>query len=192
MRNLSRVGEGDATPRSQAPIALSAACIGWARSAHYITEPADDGGVQMRSEAGAPSRYFIRRRGTDRLVLTEAEDDGDEHPVLFVADIDVMEKHLIALFADDIRDDLDLPFLEMEWSIEAVAAGYQVSEIERGYRTLTRRGDEPIAAAPDPIVSLLTLVPLSHYLQWPIADLKRSFLNPAGVPLLRGGRYARR
>lgn len=192
MRNLSRVGEGDAAPRSQAPIALSAACIGWARSAHYITEPADDGSVQLRSEAGAPSRYFIRRRGTDRLVLTEAVDDADEHPLMFVADIDVLEKHMIALFADDIRDDLDLPFLEMEWSIDAVAAGYQVSEIERGYRTLTRRSGEPVAAAPDPILSLLTLVPLSHYIQWSIADLKRSFLNPSGAPLLHRGRYAAR
>jgi hypothetical protein len=188
------VGEGDAAPRSPAPIALSAACIGWARSAHYITEPADDGGVQLRSEAGAPSRYFVRRRGTDRMVLNEAEDDGDgdEHPRLFVAEIGVLERYLVALFADDIRDDLDLPFLEMDWSIDAVAAGYHVSGIERGYRTLTRRGGEPVAAAPDPTLSLLTLVPLSHCLQWSIADLKRSFLNPAGVPLLRGGRYADR
>jgi hypothetical protein len=36
------------------------------------------------------------------------------------------------------------------------------------------------------------LVPLSHYLQWSISDLKRSFLNPAGLPLLRHGRYASR
>lgn len=192
MRNLSRVGEGDAAPGSPAPIALSAACIGWVRSAHYIAEPADDGGVQLRSEAGAPSQYFVRRRGTDRLVLTEAEDDGDEHPRLFVAETGVLERYLVALFADDIRDDLDLPFLEMDWSIDAVAAGYHVSDIERGYRTLTRRGGEPVAAAPDPTLSLLTLVPLSHCLQWSIVDLKRSFLNPAGVPLLRGGRYADR
>lgn len=192
MRNLRRVGEGDAASRSLAPIALSAACIGWAASAHYITEPADDGGVQLRSQAGAPSRYFVRRRGTDRLVLTEAEDDAEEQPLLFVAEISVLEKHLIALFADDIRDDLGLPFLEMDWSIDAVAAGYQISPIARGYRTLTRGGGEPVAAAPDPTLSLLTLVPLSHYVQWSIADLRRSFLNPAGIPLLRGGRYARR
>ena len=188
MRNLSRVGEAGAAPRP--PIALSAACIGWARSAHYITEPVDDGDVQLRSEAGAPSRYFIRRRGTDRLVLTEVEDDGEEHPRLFVADIGVLEKHLVALFADDIRDDLELPFLEMAWSIDAVAVGYQLSDVERGYRALTRIGGEPVAAAPDPTLSLLTLVPLSHYIQWSIADLKRSFLNPAGAPLLHRGRYA--
>lgn len=190
MRNLSRVGEADEAARPQAPITLSAACIGWARSAHYITEPVDDGDVQLRSEAGTPSRYFIRRRGTDRLALTESEDDAEEHPRLFVAEIAVLEKHLVALFADDIRDDLDLPFLEMDWSIDAVAGGYRVSDIERGYRTLMRTGGEPVAAAPDPTLSLLTLVPLSHFIQWSIADLKRSFLNPAGVPLLHRGRYA--
>ncbi len=192
MRNLIRVGESDEAARPQAPIALSAACIGWARSAHYITEPVDGGDVQLRSEAGAPSRYFIRRRGTDRLALTESGDDAEEHPRLFVAEIAVLEKHLFALFADDIRDDLDLPFLEMDRSIDAIAAGYQVSDIERGYRTLTRRGGAPVAAAPDPTLSLLTLVPLSHYIQWSIADLKRSFLNPAGTPLFHRGRYAAR
>lgn len=190
MRNLGRVGEADAAPRP--PIALSASCIGWARLAHFATEPMDDGDVHLRSEAGAPSRYFVRRRGADRLVLTEAEDDGDEHPRLFVADMGVLEKHLVALFADDVREDLDLPFLELGWSIDAVAAGYQVSEIERGYRTLVRGGGEPVAAAPDPILSLLTLVPLSHYLQWSIADLRRSFLDPAGAPLLHRGRYSAR
>jgi len=41
-------------------------------------------------------------------------------------------------------------------------------------------------------LSLLALEPLSHYLQWSISDLKRSFLNPAGLPLLRHGRYASR
>ena len=58
---------------------------------------ADDGDMQLRSEAGAPTRYFIRRRGNDRLELTQADDDA-EHPLLFVADIDVLEKHLIGTF----------------------------------------------------------------------------------------------
>lgn len=63
----------------------------------------------------------------------------------------------------------------------------------RGYRTLKRAtGGSPVAAAPDPTLSLLRLVPLSHYLQWSISDLKRSFFNPAGVPLMHDGRYTRR
>ncbi|WP_081289004.1 MULTISPECIES: hypothetical protein [Mycolicibacterium] len=41
-------------------------------------------------------------------------------------------------------------------------------------------------------MSLLTLVPLSHYLQWSIADLKSSFLSSAGTPLLRPGGYTPR
>ena len=59
----------------------------------------------------------------------------------------------------------------------------------RGYRTLTRTGRGPVAAAPDPTLSLLALVPLSHFLGWTIPDLKRSFLSAAGAPLLRQGRY---
>ena len=44
--------------------------------------------------------------------------------------------------------------------------------------------------APDGTLSLLALVPLSHFLRWSLADLKRSFLSPEGKPLLRDGRYA--
>lgn len=176
------------------PLALSADCLGWARTAHYLASVVDDDGdVELRSEAGAPTRYSVRRRGADRLELTEAVDADAERPVLFVAEVDVLERYLVGLFADDIREDLDLPQLELNWRAEDLADGYELSEMVRGYRTLKRAaGGRPVAAAPDPTLSLLALVPLSHYLQWPISDLKRSFLNPAGKPLLRAGRYARR
>ncbi|WP_241479926.1 Imm61 family immunity protein [Mycolicibacterium neoaurum] len=179
----------EATPHPRVPVALTAECVGWARTAHYVTTVAEDGDVQLRSEAGAPTRYFIRRRGADRLELTQLDDDA-EHPLLFVADTEVLERHLIGLFADDIREDLDLPLLEMGWAVHDLARGYEVSEMERGYRTLKRVGGAPVAAAPDPTLSLLALVPLSHYLQWSLADLKRSFLSPTGSPLLLRGGYA--
>ncbi|KUH91776.1 Imm61 family immunity protein [Mycobacterium sp. IS-1556] len=183
--------EGVAAAHGHAPIALSDDCVGWARTAHYLTAVADDGDVQLRSEAGAPGRYFVRRRGANRLELTQADDDA-EHPLLFVAQVDVLERYLVGLFADDIREDLDLPPLELGWRREDLADGYELSDMVRGYRTLKRTTGGPVAAAPDPTLSLLALVPLSHYLQWPIPDLKRSFLSPAGIPLMRNGRYTPR
>jgi hypothetical protein len=184
--------DGDAAAHGHAPIGLTADCVGWARTAHYLTTVADDGDVQLRSEAGAPTRYFIRRRGADRLELTQAIDGDAEDPLLFVADVDVLERYLVGLFADDIREDLGLPLLEQGWSSDNLAQGYELSDMVRGYRTLSRTSGGPVAAAPDPTLSLLALVPLSHYLQWSIHDLKRSFLNSAGEPLLRRGRYAPR
>lgn len=181
--------DGDSAARG--PVGLSADCLGWARTAHYLPAVADDGDLQLRSEAGAPTRYFVRRRGPDRFELTEAVDHDAEHPVLFVAEVDVLERYLVGLFADDIREDLELPQLELSWSEADLADGYELSDMVRGYRMLKRTAGGPIAAAPDPTLSLLALVPLSHYLQWPIPDLKRSFLNPAGKPLLRAGRYTR-
>lgn len=92
------------------------------------------------------------------------------------------------MFADDIREDLDLPQLELSWSPSDLADGYELSDMFRGYRTLRRVGGGPVAAAPDPILSMLALVPLSHYLGWPVHDLKRSFLSHDGTPLMQEGR----
>lgn len=174
------------------PPTLSADVLGWARTAHYVTAIADDGDIQLRSEAGTPTRYYIRRRGSERLELTQTDDGDDEQPLLFVADMKVLERYLIGLFADDIREDLDLPFLELAYATTDLAPGYILSDMVRGYRTLTHTGRGPVAAAPDPMLSLLTLVPLSHLIGWSISELKRAFLNPAGSPLLRQGRYATR
>ena len=174
-----RVGmDGDAAGHRRAPIGLTAECVGWARAAQYLTNVADDGEVQLRSEAGAPTRYFIRRRGADRLELTESVDGSTEDPLLFVADVDVLERYLVGFFADDIREDLGLPLLQQGWSIQDLAPEYELSDMVRGYRTLSRTSQGPVAAAPDPTLSLLALVPLSHYLRWSVHDLKRSFLNP--------------
>lgn len=173
--------------------ALSADCRGWALTANYTVSTADDGDVLLRSETDPATRYFIRRRGSDRLELTQADDEdaGGERPLLFVARIEVLERHLLGLFADDIRDDLGLPFLSLPFSVNAIAEGYELSDMVRGYRTLTRIGHGPVAAAPDPTLSLVTLVPLSHLLLWPVPDLKASFLSEIGAPLLRAGLYAR-
>lgn len=182
--------DGDAATHAHAPIELTADCVGWARTAHYLTTVADDGDVQLRSEVGAPTRYFIRRRGADRLELTQVIDGEAEDPLLFVAEADVLERYLVGLFADDIREELDLPLLELGWNKEDLANGFQLSGMVRDYRTLRRADGGPVAAAPDETLSLLVLVPLSHFLRWSLTDLKRSFLSPEGKPLLRDGRYA--
>lgn len=80
------------------PPTLSADVLGWARTAHYVTAIAEDGDIQLRSEAGTPTRYYIRRRGSDRLELTQTDDGDVEQPLLFVADIEVLERYLIGLF----------------------------------------------------------------------------------------------
>ena len=192
MRTLVRVrGDDGARDGGPGPILLSDDCVGWARTAGYVTTVADDGEIQLRSEVGAPTRYYIRRRGPDRLELTQADEGEDEYPLLFVAAVEVLERYLVGLFADDIREDLDLATLNLPWgSADDLAAGFELSEMVRGYRTLKRVSGAPVAAAPDPHLSMLALVPLSHYLRWPITDLKRSFLHPAGAPLLRHGHYA--
>jgi hypothetical protein len=172
------------------PPALSADFLGWAQFARFVLTTADDGDMMFRSEKDPSTSYFIRRRGPDRLELTQADEDGTgERPLLFVARIEVIERHLLGVFADDIRDDLDLPFLRLPYTAEATAPGFELSGMARGYRTLTRTGHGPVAAAPDPTLSMVTLVPLSHLLLWPTSDVKAAFMNESGAPLLHDGGY---
>lgn len=120
-------------------------------------------------------------------------DEGEAcRTILFVADIEVLERYLYGLFGDDIREELDLPFLTLPWAPKDLAIGYELGDVVRGYRTLSRAGGEPVAAAPDETLSLLTLVPLSHFLGIEPAALKRAFMDERGAPLLSEGYYAQR
>lgn len=167
-------------------------CLGWVRAAGFYPVIADDGDVHLRSQKQPSTGYFIRRRGLERFELTQDDEDARSgRGLLFVAEVDVLEHYLVGHFADDIREDLDLPLLEQPWRSADLADGYDLTAAERGYRTLRRVGGVPVAAAPDDSLSLLALVPLSHYLGWSIRDLKQSFLSPAGSPLMRQGRYSR-
>lgn len=178
------------TPVSKPP-EIHADCVAWARTAGFRCETDESTDTLiLRHDGGAPVRYFIRHRGA-RLQLRQASDDGDERIVLFAADETVLSVFLYGMFGDDIRDDLDLPFLELPWAITDLAHGYTLSDMTRGYRILSRVGAGPLAAAPDATLSLLTLVPLSQLLSLPSVDaLRRSFLSEAGTPLLVDGRYA--
>lgn len=64
--------------------------------------------------------------------------------------------------------------------------------MERGYRILSRVGHGPVAAAPDPELSLATLVPLSRLLGLAVPAVKRTYLSEHGAPLLVDGHYAGR
>jgi hypothetical protein len=161
--------------------------LGWARLAGYGWN-AETGALTARLD-GCHTQISVHEATNGRLELRE-DVDGDSRMLLYALDIDVVERHLFGLFADDIREDLDLEFLRVRCEREDLAAGFELTDMVRSYRTLKRVGGAPIAAAPDPTLSLLALVPLSHYLGWTIPDLKRSFLSPTGIPLLRDGRYA--
>ena len=143
----------------------------------------------LRSETTAHRRYAVSNV-RDRLRFTQFDEDLEtDRTVLFAASTKVLELYLYGVFGDDIRDDLDLPFLELPWQVEDVAAGYTLGEMNGAYRTL-RRGGVPLAAAPDPTLSLLALVPLSHFLGFTPDALKASFLSEHGAPLLTGGAYS--
>lgn len=172
--------------------ALSADCLGWARTAGFVHRTDDTAGIaEFRSEVGAPIRYVIRRPSVGRLELVEVDELDDERLVLFVAEMKVLERYLFGLFGDDIRAEVELPFVELRWDREALAAGYEIDDSSPGYQILTASGRGPVAAVPRSEVGLLALVPLSHFLGWSLAALKRSFLDEKFRPLVAAdGSYA--
>lgn len=169
---------------------LSADCQRWALTANYSLSTSDRGEMMLRSAARHQGQYVIRRRGSDRLELTEVDPEtGGQRPLLFVADIAVLERYMFGLLADEIREDLGLTFLALPTSRQWLAPGYTLGEMTGGYRTLARVGAGPVAAAPDPILSMVALVPLSQFLRWSVSELRSAFLSESGAPMLRAGGY---
>ncbi|WP_087083696.1 Imm61 family immunity protein [Mycobacterium dioxanotrophicus] len=166
---------------------ISSECLGWAATARY-TRTVDDGAGILMLSAETGTRYYIRHRG-DRLEFSEATAGDEPRTVLFAATTVVLERCLYAVMGDEIREDIGLPYLELPSSASEVAKSYQLSDMERGYRILHRIGHGPVAAAPDPQLSLVALVPLSHLLGLTVAAVKRTYLSEHGAPLLANGRY---
>lgn len=170
---------------------LSNQCSGWARMAQYDIVD-EDGDTVLRSHDRGRGEYRICRRPGDRLAVVEVDIDDSAHELLFAADLAVVERFLIGLLGDDIRDDLDLDYLQMPWAREDLAPGFALSDMVGGYRTLSLANGSPVAASRDDDMSLVRLVPLSQFLMLSIAELRTSFLDTAGAPLLNDGRYRRR
>lgn len=157
-----------------------------------FTVSTDDDTTVLRPADHGIGWYCIRARGRGRVELTEVDPDGVEHSDLFAAGMDVLERYLIGAIGDSVREDLALPYLDMPWTVDALAPGYTLGPLTRGFRTLSRADGSPVAAAHDETASLAKLVPLSHFMALDLATLKQVFRDPIGAPLLTAdGRYRR-
>lgn len=173
--------------------ALSNICSGWAQTAGFeiVTE---NGAITLLPQDRNRGSYeiLVRRRG--RLELIETDQDGSPTSALFAADMDALEHYLMAILGDEIRDELDLEYLELPWAADALHPQFTLSAVENGYQTLRRVDGSPVAAARcedrSAAPSLAKLVPLSHCMTFDLPTLKRAFLDIGGAPLLANGRYA--
>jgi hypothetical protein len=174
------------------PIALSDEFVAWARRAGYALSPLDDSGaVVLWSDPGGETRYYVRPRDDGWYLLTRSSRSGDEQFALAAASLDVLERFLVGTFGTVLRDVEGLPFLRKPWAADDVAPGYLVSDIsDDGYRQLIQTGVGAIAVAREKTTSLMSLVPLSHFLRLSTQELEDSFLSENGAPLMAGDRYA--
>lgn len=163
---------------------LTVECVRWAQLARYDWNAAE-GVLRRPGECG----YALLARPGGRAELVELADDGTSERVLYASSAEVLERYVMGLLGDDVRDDLDLPYLELPSAGADLAPGYRLGPLEKGSRTLFR-GMEPVAAAPGELTSMAALIPLSHFLHHSPSELRRSFLDEHGAPLLRAGKYA--
>ncbi|MGH3638624.1 MAG: Imm61 family immunity protein [Mycobacterium sp.] len=173
---------------------LSVELLDWARRAGYTLTAADREGVlTLWSDPGGEVRYYLRRREDGWYLLTRSSRDSDEQFVLAAVSREILERFLYGVFGTVIRDDHKLPFLQKPWNPADVASGYSLSEMsEGGYRTLSRMDSGPVAVAREKTISLMNLVPLSHFLKLSISELEASYLSDSGGPLLSGRSYTSR
>lgn len=174
-----------------APPQLGHECLAWAKVAGYKCE-VDAASTRLVPVSGEGTRYLIEWP-RDRLRLSEylpGATDTDE-VVLYAATTPVLETFLMGVLGDDVRDTLALPFLELPWSADQLADGFELTTSRPGSLTLVRSGHGPLAGGGAGVEGLVKLVPLSHLLRWDLASVKASFLDPGGRPLLADGRYTR-
>lgn len=143
--------------------------------------------------SGPAARYRIdwhhhRLRLSERLPgdVTDTDD-----VVLYTATVSVLETFLMGVLGDDVRDELALPYLELPWTAEQLADGFELTAPRAGSLALVRTGHGPLAGTRAGVEGLVKLIPLSHMLRWDLAALKASFLDAGGAPLLTDGRYTR-
>lgn len=172
--------------RHVAATRLSDEILGWARLAGYTCDTG--AGVLTTLVEGCHTQLSVREAARGRVEVRE-DIDAESRLLLYAVNLHVAERHLFALLGDDIRAQLDLPFLDLRAGDVDIAEGYSLDPPVKGFQTLVRAGTGPVAAAPWPGPTLGTLVPLSHLLGLGLAELKRSFLHQGGAPLLERGRY---
>jgi hypothetical protein len=164
--------------------ALSRECLDWVKIAGY-TCFADRGSgrtVLVGPPGGSRARFSLRQPAVGRVQLLEIDDHDTEHLTLHATAVAVLERFVVALLGDEIREDLGLPYLDLPWAPEHTAPGFVLSEMARGFRILSRVGAGPVAAARDATLSLVKLVPLSQFMMLDLPALKRSFLDENGAP----------
>lgn len=167
---------------------LSPDITSWAERAGYRSTRNEDA-LMLYSEGGE-NRYYIRNRPDGWWELSFASRGSAERFMLRASSMKVLARHLVEVFGISIRGEMGLPFLRLPYSKADLAAGYSLDDMsEAGFRTLSHYDEGPIAMARDTTLSMLILVPMSHYLQLSTAELQESFLDEAGSPLLAGGQY---
>jgi len=169
-------------------ISVSDELRNWAQSAGYAVDNEDGSTHQiMFWSRGGETRYFVKATA-DGWVQVDCSDRLQPEYFLFSGNsINVVERYLFGLFGNAMRSHRRLPLLATPMTEDELAGGYgielrQVAGKDR-YTLVTKSIGAVAIASGGKVSAYEDLVPLSVYLETPIAEIEQSFTSDDGRPL---------
>jgi hypothetical protein len=163
--------------------------LGWAQLAGYHWSPEKHSLTTGSGEF--VTRISPREVTGSRLQLRE-DLGGADRLLLHAVNMNVVDRYLVTLLGDELREDLGLLFLHLPATAADFAPGYSLSQSANGFHTHPTPQRCPWPRCPQRSRPWPHLMPLPHFLGFNIDELKQAFLDVAGDPLLHRGRYRRR
>lgn len=143
-------------------------------------------GVMFWSQPCGQTRIYLRRE-KGWITVTTADRSSDESYVLSARSMAAIECYLFDFFGPVIRDELQLPVLEVPIKLGRVAPGYRKRERDDGYLDLVGPCGVVIARARRGLLGSMHLVVLSYLLDADPADIEATYLSVDGRPLFVPG-----
>src|ERR1700743_786626 len=171
-------------------IEISDALREWAYRAGYETTPASETGDQRAIlwNRGGEVRYFVGVDYGDWVVVTESDQMSEERFYLASRSLQVIERHFFGRFGELIRRRLDLAELDLPDSEQEVRGDLSITTVDfagRERRALVDSAGQVIAASSgDSLTAVWRLAELSAYLTATVPEIKQSFEDPGGRPLV--------
>lgn len=165
-------------------VSLQPDVVAWARRANYsLTQHGDGETLELWSDPGGEQRFYVRQHEGGWWALSSTDRGSAERLELTGSSLMVVEKYLLALLGDAIREREGLRDLRIPNHIDSLPDGYSVDDPDAdGFRRL-KEGSSVVAKTRGRIIGKSTLVKTAHLLALPVQTIQDSYVAEDGAPL---------